>query len=215
MAQIVTVMASADQSLRVALRQALRSDPGISPLYEASHSALLLSQVRNLRPSLLLLDINLQAADEEPILPQLRHLSPDTHTLLFCERLGWQLVTEAVEQGAQGCVLRNAPMDEWRRAVRAVVDGQFWFESGALVNALNQLLRKLHHGHRSLSATQTLLTEREKEIIRCVSSGMTNKEVGHALGISDKTVKTHLQHVFGKLKVGRRVMLLQAGSHDR
>lgn len=112
MEQIVSLMASKDRSLRVALRQSLRSLPELSPIREVDDCPHLLSQMRGTQPALLLLDVDLQPADDEPMLPQLHRLSPATRTLLFCERLSWQLVTEAVEQGAQGCVLRDAPADD-------------------------------------------------------------------------------------------------------
>ena len=76
-----------------------------------------------------------------------------------------------------------------------------------LTQALDNLCQKVHGINGPFLETQETLTDGEQEIVRWVIQGMTNKEVAARLGISDKTVKTHLSNIFSKLKVNRRLQL--------
>lgn len=103
------------------------------------------------------------------------------------------LIVAAMNAGAQGYLLKDAPPEELARAVRAVNEGRPVMSDQVTV----ALTRRLTQPRTSLSA-------RELEILQAVATGHTNKEIAQELFISQATVKTHLVHIFDKLGVDNR-----------
>jgi DNA-binding NarL/FixJ family response regulator len=93
------------------------------------------------------------------------------------------------------------------RAIRATYNGEIWADRKVLTQVLENLYRKVHGINAPLPETKETLTDREQEIVRWVIQGMTNKEIAARLGISDKTVKSHLSNIFSKLRISRRLEL--------
>lgn len=110
-------------------------------------------------------------------------------------------VLRAIEAGAVGYLLKDVPHDELFRALRAVARGERYLAPG-ITERLMTRLQKPQRG---------VLTERETEVLRCVSRGAANKEIAATLGISEPTVKAHLVHVFEKLGVENRTAAVRAG----
>ena len=207
--QVVTaVLASDDQGLRLALSSIVAGADDISVVAEAWDRASGLAAVERHEPDLLLLDVRLDPPAAAVLAPEIRRLSPNTRTLLFCEQLDAAAVTRAMRQNVWGCVDRTPSPALLLRAIRGVMSGERWFPRALLADALARAVT-VTPPEIALLATDEPLTDRERDVVRCVSAGMTNKEIARMLGISPTTVKTHLHHVFGKRKVGRRLMLLQ------
>jgi DNA-binding NarL/FixJ family response regulator len=105
---------------------------------------------------------------------------------------------------------------DYVKAIRGVYAGDVWVAREALVRVLDYLRRKMHQEREFFSGSWKNLTDREREVLKWTAHGMTNKEIARALGISNNTVKTHLQHIFSKCKVTRRLELFfsQIGDDD-
>jgi DNA-binding NarL/FixJ family response regulator len=104
-------------------------------------------------------------------------------------------VIEAIRIGAMGCVARSADPSLVAKAVRTVFTGATWFGRTALLQALRSQI-----GMDAPAAPDAgKLTQREEEILRLIGQGLSNKEIGRRLQISDHTVKTHLHRVYAKL----------------
>jgi LuxR family transcriptional regulator of csgAB operon len=95
------------------------------------------------------------------------------------------------------------------RAICTTRSGELWVPRKLLTRLLENLRQRIDELQGSLSAMREALSDREQEVVLWAMQGMTNKEIAAQLGISAKTVKTHLQNVFRKLKVSRRVQLLR------
>ncbi len=142
-----------------------------------------------------------------PVLGELHELSRWGASLLFYDHLSAARVIETVACGARGCVLKSSGSDKWQLAIRAVLGDEVWIPPRLLFEAIGQLTG--HHGPASSpAAADEKLSGRQREILDCVAQGMTNKEIGRRLGISPTTVKTHIRHMFDKLHVSRRLLLL-------
>lgn len=157
-----------------------------------------------LRPDVLLLDPKLLGGDTR-VLRQLHEQAPATKVLLCCDCNGECCAANVIEHGVKGCLPRDSLPESCLRAIRAVQDGEVWIGRKALVHALRELITTIQRpGEQALSEA---LTQRESQILGWIKLGLTNKEVGRKLGISHTTVKTHLQHIYAKLHVTRRVQL--------
>jgi DNA-binding NarL/FixJ family response regulator len=205
MQDVSAVLASEDHGFRLAVSSILSGVESVRVDAEGYDRATTLAAVERHEPSLLLLDARLDPPSAALIAPEIRRLSPHTRTLLFCERLDAAAVARAIRHNVWGCVERSTSPNQLLRAIQGVMCGERWFPRALLAEAL---VHAVAPAEIALLASDAPLTERERDVVRCVSAGMTNKEIARMLGISPTTVKTHLHHVFGKKKVGRRLMLL-------
>lgn len=129
------------------------------------------------------------------LLPALAQASPGTRVLLLYATCTQAEVVEAIRFGAAGCVARATDPRLLAKAVRAVFEGASWFGRTALLQALRSQI-----GVDAASpADAARLTQREEEILGLIGQGLSNKEIGRRLDISDHTVKTHLHRVYSKL----------------
>lgn len=138
--------------------------------------------------------------------------SPATRALLLYETCTHELIIESIRQGASGCLLKTGDAALCAKAIRAVHNGETWYGRMALLQALRS---QIFSAPERRDLDDARLTRREEEILHLIGTGLTNKEIGRALAISDKTVKTHLHRVYVKLhQSGRyKAFLTQPGAH--
>jgi DNA-binding NarL/FixJ family response regulator len=132
---------------------------------------------------------------------------PDAKLLVVATSFSLVEAELILEHGARGVVPAGDSFAQGLRAIRAVHAGEIW-GSRALLSRIVQTSIKQTLPMHSLSKSSLNLTERENEIVKLLRSGSTNKEIASQLSISDKTVKTHLHNIFGKLHINRRQKIL-------
>ena len=160
------------------------------------------------KPDVLLLDIRMPQGSGLDAVPAVLRISPGTQVLVLTASDEKEEHVRAFKLGAKGVVLKDSARQTLMQAIHTVSTGQVWVDprmTGALVEELSHLgTDPGGFGARDENG----LTERELEIVRLVASGYKNKEVGHQLTISERTVKTHLTNIFQKLGVRDRVGLV-------
>ena len=208
----VLVGSAAGTQLPAGLTQVLSQSDTLRIVDVVRNWAQLLATVERHHPDLLVLDRMLWRAASGRRLQRISLPSPAPRIVMFSDLLDASVVGEAIAYGVQGCMTSVASESQWSNAIQVVLDGDIAMPRKLLALALeNSLHRRIDDPSwpEKLSAEGNApLTDRERDVIRCVTSGMTNKEIARHLGISGATVKTHLHHVFGKLKVGRRMLLV-------
>jgi DNA-binding NarL/FixJ family response regulator len=209
MPPITTLIAVESALFRAGLRLVLGPQDDLQIVGEAADGPQALRLVEALHPDLLLLDLELPEAGGLALLPQLQALSPTTSTLLLAGRLDDALIVEALQHGAKGYLPKTATPDQLLKAIRTIAAGELWVRRVLLTQVVERWRHLVQAQHGPLAVRRGILTAREHEIVRGVQQGLTNKEIATQLGISDKTVKTHLSAIFRKLQVRRRVQLLR------
>lgn len=205
----ITVLIADDHALfREGLGTLLAHQEDIQVVGEAADGLQAISMVEALQPDILLLDVRMPELGGIEALPKIRKKSPRTKVLMISGFPENEFMVEALQRGAKGCVSKSASCNELVKAIRVTYAGEIWATRMVLAQALDSLRQKTQEVNAPFSETRETLTDREQEIVKWVIQGMTNKEVAARLGISEKTVKTHLSHIFSKLKVGRRLQLL-------
>lgn len=186
----------------------LAQEPAISVVGEAADGLQAIRLAEALQPDILLLDIRMPGLGGIEALPQIREKSPGTKVLILSGFSEGELMAKALQLGAKGYLSKLLTHRDLIRAIRATYAGEVWAERKVLSEVLESLRQKMQEKNLPLSDMQETLTDREHEIVKWVIQGMTNKEIATRLGISDKTVKTHLSNIFNKLKISRRLQLV-------
>jgi DNA-binding NarL/FixJ family response regulator len=206
MEPITVLIADAHALLRQRLSRSLAQED-IRVVGEAANGRQVLSGVEALQPHILLLDVRMPKLGGLAGLPKIRAKSPRTKTLFLTDFFEEEFIARALQRGAQGCLLKTAPAMELVMAVRTTHTGELWAPRQLLSRVVENFRQRIDELQGPLSRMWEVLTDREQEVVAWAVQGMTNKEIAAQLGVSAKTVKTHLQNVFRKLKVSRRVQL--------
>jgi two-component system, NarL family, response regulator LiaR len=181
--------------VRIGVCALLAHDMEIEVVGEADDGASALQTASSLRPDVVLMDLLMPVMDGIAATGAIRRALPDTQVLAFSCSLESSLVVRAVQAGAIGYLLKDTEGSSLIQAVKAAAVGQVQLSPGAAAILLHKV--KLPHSSEHL-------TSRETEVLRLVARGLSNKEIGAAMFISEATVKTHVQHVMQKLQVPSR-----------
>jgi DNA-binding NarL/FixJ family response regulator len=216
--QIRALFSAPDVSFLARLCSHLEKQGDIRLTCVLRQSAEVMRLVRALQPDILLMDCGLHDRHQTSLLEAIRATCAHTRVMLFVNGDSRDAIVDALEHGVRGCLLRSCSPEDCLRAIRAVHAGDMWVGRKALTQLLESLLARVQGAYEPAGEPIPGLTLRESEVVVRIKLGMTNKEVARQLGISDTTVKTHLQHIFHKLHISRRVDLLRcalaAPTHD-
>ncbi len=180
--------------VRDGIRGVFAGDDDFEVVGEAGDGADAVRQTAQLDPDVVLMDLRMPTMGGVEAIQQLRELKHPARVLVLTTYDSDRDVLPAVEAGATGYLLKDAPRDELIRAVRAAHAGQSVL-SPAVAGTLME-----RFGDHNLGA----LSPRELEVIRLVAGGATNRAVARQLFVSEATVKTHLLHLYDKLGVRDR-----------
>lgn len=201
--QPITVSASASSA---AFAYNLRADD-VEWVSAVADAALTILFAKDKQADVLLVDAQVFLTNVTGFMQALHNACPHTKVLLFHDHLNHAELIDALEAGVKGCLPINSSIEDCLKAIRAVHDGDIWLGRRDMAMMLENLIHKLHPCHADEEAVPHCLSTREREIAAHMRNGLSNKEIAQHLGISDLTVKTHLKHIFHKLKISRRHQL--------
>jgi len=191
---------------RDGLKRLLESERGFKVIGEACDGIEAVKMVRQLTPEILLLDL---AMPHRHGLEALREMSTDTtsvRVILLTAAAEKDQIVEALQMGARGVVLKDSATQILLKAIRAVMNGEYWVGRESVSN-LVQYLRGLVGAGSTARQRKYGLTPRELEIVSAVVAGYANKEIAEHFKISEDTVKHHLSNIFDKVGVSTRLEL--------
>ena len=196
---IRTMLVDDHALLREGIRSLLDRESVISVVGEADSFEGALAEVQRCRPDVVVVDLKLSAGIEYEglrLVTEIAARHPDVATLVLTTFLDDDLVVRAVKAGARGYVVKDVDTTELVRAIQAVSGGGSAFDprSAAIV------LRTVSGDGDSPEA----LTDREREVLRLLADGLSNKRIGQTLFISESTVKFHIRNIIRKLSVSKR-----------
>lgn len=204
----IRVLISDDHPLlREGLSKVLSLEEDIQVIGEASNGDEAVEKARQLRPDVVLMDLNMPGMGGAEAIRRIKQDNPDARVLVLTVHDDDQNLLDAVHAGARGYVLKDVGTDELVQAIRLVHQGEYFIEADLLKRLLDELIR-----FSSSSAPQRApkppeqpdpqldqLTARELEILDFVAAGCSNKAIAEKLFISEKTVKNHISSILKKL----------------
>jgi DNA-binding NarL/FixJ family response regulator len=186
--------------VRDGLRGMFGADPRFEVVGEAADGAEAVAAGERLRPDVILMDLRMPGTDGVAAIRELAKRGVPSRVLVLTTYDTDSHVLSAIEAGATGYLLKEAPRAELVRAVEAAARGQAVLSPTVATRLLGQVRKP----------APAPLSQRELEVLELIAQGSTNREAAKRLFISETTVKTHLLHVYAKLGVNDRAAAVAA-----
>jgi DNA-binding NarL/FixJ family response regulator len=187
--------------VRRGLRDFLRLFEDIEVVGEAGDGHEALEAADQLRPDVVVMDLNLPRLDGVEATRELRATQPDIEVVALTGYVEEERVMAAIEAGAAGFLLKDAEPDDVAAAIRAARKGEMYLDP-AVAGVVARQLRA--PGGLATAADDLALTPRERDVLALVAQGMPNRAIGEALGITERTARTHVSNILAKLGLTSR-----------
>lgn len=196
----IRVLIADDHSMvRQGLEMYFDGDPEVTLVGEARNGEEAVDLARKLQPDVVLMDLLMPNLDGIGATARIKQEMPEVEVVAMTSFLEESKVTEALEAGASGYLLKDAQADEVVQAVRSAHAGEVHLDP-----AVARLLASRMRERRLKPEPAEPLTEREREVLGLVARGMSNKEIAGELAITERTARTYVSNILGKLGLASR-----------
>jgi two-component system, NarL family, response regulator DegU len=199
----ITVLIADDHAMmRQGLKQILELENDITVIAQASNGSEAVKLVREKKPDIVLMDINMPGTNGLQAIKELKFEKNSSKVIVLTIHEDREYLFKTIQMGAEGYVLKDAEPAVLIEAIRKVYSGQSYIQS----NMTKELVKEFNRVtlHEKDKNDQNNLTAREIEVLELIAEGMINKEIAKHLYISEKTVKNHVSNIFKKLNVSDR-----------
>ena len=217
---MIRVLLVDDQELvRTGLRGILRGSFGFEIVGECSDGGEVPAAVEALGPDVIVMDARMPVVDGVRATREVRARAGSPPVLALTTFDDDEVLAGMLRAGAAGFVLKGVPAEDLQRAVRVVADGGAWLDPAVTARVLAMYRSAAPPAARqdpqSIGAGLDALTSREREVLVLIGRGRTNGEIAAALFVGEGTVKTHINHLFTKLRLrDRAAAVVFAFDHD-
>ena len=186
---------------RRGVSQMISADPEFVMVAEAATGAEGVELVEQLKPDLVLIDLNMKGMNGLQVLAHIKEAKLESRCIMLTVSDAENDLLEALRAGADGYLLKDMEPEDLCANLKKAMSGVT-----VLHESLTEILKNaLIHPNLNKHEDDVSLTEREREILECLANGLNNKTIARALGISDTTVKVHIKHLLSKLKLTSRL----------
>jgi DNA-binding NarL/FixJ family response regulator len=186
--------------VRTGLKVFLDLQPDMEVVGEAADGSEGVAMARRLVPDVVLMDLLMPNMDGVTAIGRIKAEHPEIEIVTMTSFIEEEKVTSALEAGASGYVLKDAEAEEVATAVRAAYAGEVHLDP-AVARLLAQRMRDRKSPKDDLAEP---LTDREKDVLRLLGQGMSNKDIGATLFITERTARTYVSNILGKLGLASR-----------
>lgn len=204
--QIRLLLADDHAVVRSGTRQLLERQPDFEIVGEASDGSEAITMTKELQPDVVLMDVRMPKVSGVEATRRIKADCPGIKVLVLTAHDDDEYVFALLQAGANGYLLKTAEIEELVQAIRTVAEGK----SALAPEVTGKVVAQFTSGKSLPEALATShdnydgLTERELGVLRLVGKGLSNKQIGKKLFISDRTVQAHLSNIFSKLGVSSR-----------
>lgn len=195
---------------RMGLKLSLEQIKGMKIVGEASDGAEGLKKVLEVKPEVVLMDIEMPNMDGIEATKQIKEQAPDVRVIMLTSHKSDQTIFAALSAGANGYCLKNIAPQQLSTVIKMVADGAVWLDPGIANRVLSAYSLPdsqpavVTKAPPKTPKTNITLSPRETEVLRLVADGLSNQKIAERLGLGLETVKTHMRHIMEKLAVSDR-----------
>jgi DNA-binding NarL/FixJ family response regulator len=208
--KIRVIIAEDHAVVREGTRQLLENESDMEVVGEAANGAEAVALVERVQPDVAIMDISMPEMSGIEATERIKASRPSTAVLILTAYDDDQYVFALLAAGAAGYLLKDVPSTEVVRAIRAVHAGEPVLHP-AIVKKVLARIASQQSLQEPTSRQESLLTDRERDILRLAACGMSNARIADHLAVSARTVQAHLTHIFDKLGVGSRTEAVIVG----
>jgi DNA-binding NarL/FixJ family response regulator len=206
MKQIIKILLVDDQALfREGLRILLTSQPDFDVVAEAANGEEALRQAAIHRPDVVLMDLRMPVLDGVAATRRMHELYPACRVIALTTFDEDEYIFEGLRAGAFGYLLKDVPSQKLFEAIYAASRGEFFLMPSVTARVMAEFSRLPRTQPTQAAPISSPLSDREKQILKMVALGASNKEIAEELVIAEGTVKNHLSNIFDKLEARDRM----------
>lgn len=215
---IRVALADDHELVRRGIKMILEDDPEIQVIWEASDGQEAIDKMESEHPDVLVVDIRMPMLTGLEVTRKLKQSDPTTKIIMLTMHDDSEYILKSMEYGADGYLLKDTSKGEFNKAIRMVQNGQKYF-SGDISSTIvdfylhNGIKADTNRGSNELLDYQ--LTKREKEILKLIYDGVSNKDIAEELSKSVRTIETHRFNIMKKLDVSNITELLKKVERER
>jgi two-component system response regulator DevR len=198
--------------VRLGVRILIERQPGMEVVGEATTVREAVSQAEQLVPDVVVLDIRLPGGDGLDACRQIKARRPETRIIILTSFPDDEVLYDAIAAGADGYVLKQIGSDDLIHALERVGQGESLLDPSLTARVFAKVREARHHERAHAFAD---LTEQEMQILAHVVEGETNREIGAALQLSEKTVRNYISIILGKLNLASRAQAAAYAARNR
>ncbi len=206
MSKIKVLVVDDHSVVREGIRMVLETDPELQVVGEAASGEEAIEKVRDLLPDVVVMDIGMPGLSGFEATQRIRQSNPDVKVLALTVHDSEAYVFQMLRAGAVGYVLKRAPSADVIKAVKTAYKGEAILHPSVTKLLIRDYLSRAERGEE---ASYELLSDREREILKLITEGQTNKEIAEMLFLSVKTVQAHRANLMRKLGLHDRVELVK------
>jgi DNA-binding NarL/FixJ family response regulator len=202
MEQINVFIVDSEDIMRKGLVELLSKDKNIEVLGSASKGDDVIELIDKKPPDIMLIDLRMQNVNGVELIKKVTKKHPDIRCIIFTryDEFDEEYIFDSIKAGAKGYLLKKIPFSELIKAIKTIYGGGTLLSpkiAKSVFNRFRELAEGKHTGSMELS-------DREKEVVKLIAQGLSNKRIAGKLFISTKTVKTHVANIMEKLDVSNR-----------
>ena len=193
--------------VRSGLSRILGEEPHLEIVAEVGDGLELLSALNKVKPDLIILDVSMPNLRGIEAIPEIRRMQPETKVLILTMHKEEEYLYQAISAGADGYLLKDDAEKELFTAIDNIREGKIYISPG-LADQSMQNWARLRRGEND-SHVAEVLTVRQREILKLIAEGKSNKEIGDLLCLSVRTVERHRANIMDKLNIRKTAELVQ------
>lgn len=206
----VRVILADDHTLvRAGIRRIIESQPGCVVVGEAADGNQAIETIRRVAADVLVLDLKMEGREGIDVLRVAKAELPALKVVVLTMHAGREYVLRAMEEGANGYLLKDSAVQDLAAAIDAVMSGRSYFSP-----AIQQQMAEILKGDPQPARDLRSLTEREREVLILLARGLSTKEIAATLDIGGRTVETHRSNLMRKLGVRSVAVLTQVAIRE-